>query len=207
LSLHHRTGIGGIGGRPLKAGDRLPLRLAEPSGPDLSLAAPPPVREGAVRIVLGPQDDHFTADGIATLLGSDYSVSEQADRMGMRLAGPKIAHGPKGFNIVSDGIPTGAIQVPGNGLPLILLADRQTTGGYPKIATVISADLPRLVQCRPGTTLRFAAVERAEAVRLARAAEAELRALLATMRPAGAALNPDELLAVNLIDGVVDARS
>ena len=136
-------------------------------------------------MVLGPQDDHFTAAGIATLVNSDYAVSEQADRMGMRLDGPTIEHSAKGFNIVSDGIPTGAIQVPGNGLPLILLADRQTTGGYPKIATVISWDLPRLVQCRPGTRLRFATVERGEAVRIAKAADADFRALIAKVRPAG----------------------
>jgi len=128
--------------------------------------------------------------------------------MGMQLDGPRIEHGPKGYNIVSDGIPTGGIQVPGNGLPLILLADRQTTGGYPKIAAVIGADLPRLVQCRPGTKLRFAAVERAEAVHIARAADEAFRAFMGKMCPAGfAGLDSSELLSVNLVDGVVDARS
>jgi biotin-dependent carboxylase-like uncharacterized protein len=208
LALHHRTGIGGLEGRPLRAGDRLPLTLSEASGPDLTLPGPVLVQEGPIRIVLGPQDDHFTPAGIATLLGSEYTVSEQADRMGMRLSGPIIEHSAKGFNIVSDGIPTGAMQVPGNGQPLILLADRQTTGGYPKIATVISWDLPRLAQLRPGARLRFAAVERAEAVRIARAADAEFRTAVAKVRPAGlAGLDSSELLAVNLVDGVVDARS
>jgi biotin-dependent carboxylase-like uncharacterized protein len=208
LSLHHRTGIGGVGGRTLRAGDRLPLALSEPSGPELALPGPPQAPDGPIRVVLGPQDDHFTASGIATLVNSDYTVSEQADRMGMRLNGPKIEHGPKGYNIVSDGIPTGGMQVPGNGLPLILLADRQTTGGYPKIATVISWDVPRLAQCRPGTKLRFAAVSRAEAVRIAREADAAFRALVAKVRPAGLAeFDSGELLSVNLIDGVVDARS
>src|SRR5262249_30413680 len=149
-------------GRTLRAGDRLPLAQASPpSGPERALARPPAVPEnGPIRVVLGPQDDHFTARGIATLLDSEYAISEQADRMGMRLTGPVVEHSDKGFNIVSDGIPTGGMQVPGNGLPLILLADRQTTGGYPKIATVISWDLPRLAQLRPGTKLRFAAVDR-----------------------------------------------
>jgi len=207
LSLHHRTGIGGLEGRTLRAGDRLPLGMSEPTGPELALPEPPPIQQAPIRVVLGPQDDHFTAAGIAILMNSEYVISEQADRMGMRLIGPVIEHGAKGFNIVSDGIPTGGMQVPGNGLPLILLADRQTTGGYPKIATVISWDLPRLVQCRPGTPLRFAPVERAEAVRIARAADAEFRALLAKLRPAGlAGLDSSELLAVNLVDGVVDAR-
>ena len=207
LSLHHRTGIGGLEGRTLRAGDRLPLAMSETFGPDLALPEPPPIQQAPIRVVLGPQDDHFTAAGIATLMNSEYVISEQADRMGMRLTGPVIEHGAKGFNIVSDGIPTGGMQVPGNGLPLILLADRQTTGGYPKIATVISWDLPRLVQCRPGTPLRFTAVERAEAVRIARVADAEFRALVAKMRPAGlAGLESSELLSVNLVDGVVDAR-
>jgi biotin-dependent carboxylase-like uncharacterized protein len=207
-SLHHRTGIGGLEGRTLRAGDRLPLRVSEPSGPELALPQPPRPQDGPVRVVLGPQDDHFTAAGIATLVNSEYEISDQADRMGMRLTGPVIEHSAKGFNIVSDGIATGAIQVPGNGQPLILLADRQTTGGYPKIATVISWDLPRLVQSRPGTRLRFAAVERAQAVRIAKAADAGFRALVARVRPAGiAGLDSSELLSVNLVDGVVDARS
>jgi 5-oxoprolinase (ATP-hydrolysing) subunit C len=207
LSLHHRSGIGGWQGRALAAGDRLPLQLAEPSGPDLTLPEPLRREQGPIRMVLGPQDDHFTAAGIATLVGSDYAISEQADRMGLRLAGPRIEHSAKGYNIVSDGIATGSIQVPGNGLPLVLLADRQTTGGYPKIATVISWDVPRLAQCRPGTKVRFEIVERGEAVRIARAADAALRAAIAKVRPAGiAGLDSGELLSVNLVDGVVDAR-
>jgi biotin-dependent carboxylase-like uncharacterized protein len=207
LSLHHRSGIGGLQGRPLRAGDRLPLTLAEPGGPELTLPEPLKREAGPIRVVLGPQDDHFTEAGIATLVGSDYAISEQADRMGLRLSGPTIEHSAKGYNIVSDGIPTGGIQVPGNGLPLVLLADRQTTGGYPKIATVISWDVPRLVQCRPGTKVRFAAVEREEAVRIAREADAAFRAAVAKVRPAGlAGLDSAELLAVNLVDGVVDAR-
>ena len=121
--------------------------------------------------------------------------------------GPQIEHGAKGYNIVSDGIPSGAIQVPGNGLPLILLADRQTTGGYPKIATVISWDLPRLAQSPPGTELRFQSVDRAEAVRIAKASDQAFRDLIATVRPAGlSGLGSSDLLAVNLVGGVVDAQ-
>lgn len=206
LSLHLRAGLGGLDGRPLRAGDRLPLAAADPSGPELVLPELPLTQEGPIRVVLGPQDDHFTAAGIATLTSDEYVISEQSDRMGMRLTGPAIEHSARGFNIVSDGIPTGGMQVPGNGQPLILLADRQTTGGYPKIATVISWDLPRLAQSRPGTRLRFAVVERAEAVRIARTADAAFRALVAKVRPAGLALDSSALLSVNLIDGVVDAR-
>ncbi|HWB45480.1 MAG TPA: biotin-dependent carboxyltransferase family protein [Hyphomicrobiaceae bacterium] len=207
LSLHHRTAIGGIDGRPLRAGDRLPLNLAEPNGPDLMLSTVPKPDRGPIRVVLGPQDDYFSQTGLETFLSSTYTISEQADRMGMRLSGPKIEHGPKGYNIVSDGIPSGAIQVPGNGQPLILLADRQTTGGYPKIATVISWDLPRLAQSRPGTALRFQRVDRAEAVRIARATDEAFRTLIASIRPAGlSGLASGDLLSLNLVDGVVDAK-
>jgi biotin-dependent carboxylase-like uncharacterized protein len=208
LSLHHRTGVGGLWGRTLGAGDRLPLRLPVPAGHELALPGASQAQTGPIRVVLGPQDDHFTPAALTTLVNGAYAISEQADRMGLRLDGPKLEHSAKGYNIVSDGIPTGAIQVPGNGLPLILLADRQTTGGYPKIATVIGTDLPRLVQLRPGTYVRFAIVERAEAVRIARAEDDAFRKLLASIRPAGlAALASSELLALNLIDGVVDAKS
>ena len=140
-----RAAIGGLEGRALKAGDVLPLKLGaadereEVVLPPLDLS--PRTR---VRIVLGPQEDYFTPAGLRTLLESTYAVSQASDRMGMRLEGPALEHSAKGYNIVSDGIAHGSIQVPGNGLPIILLADRQTTGGYPKIATVISADLPAL---------------------------------------------------------------
>ena len=85
-------------------------------------------------------------------------MTPASDRMGMRLDGPLLEHA-KGFNIVSDGIAPGSIQVPGNGLPIVLLADRQTTGGYPKIATVISADMPALGRLTPGAKVAFAAVD------------------------------------------------
>ena len=111
-----------------------------------------------MRVVLGPQDDHFTPAGLRTLLESTYTVSHASDRMGMRLEGPTLEHSAKGYNIVSDGIAPGSIQVPGNGLPIVLLADRQTTGGYPKIATVISADLPALGRMTPGAKIAFEAV-------------------------------------------------
>ena len=106
----------------------------------------------------------------ALFLESEFTVSPQADRMGFQLTGPRLEHA-KGFNIVSDGIVDGHIQVPGSGQPIVLMRDRQTAGGYPKIATVISADLGRFAQLRPGSAVRFKAVERDEAVAAARAAE------------------------------------
>ncbi len=112
--------------------------------------------------MLGPQDDYFTKEGINTFLRSDYAVSAQSDRMGYRLDGPPIRHKGKA-DIISDGIPSGAVQVPGDGRPIVLLADRQTTGGYTKIATVISADISKIAQAMPGNRVRFRQVSEDEA--------------------------------------------
>jgi allophanate hydrolase subunit 2 len=106
------------------------------------------------RVLLGPQDDRFTAEGVARFLSEPYEVTPQADRMGYRLKGPVITHA-RGHDIVSDGIPLGGIQVPGEGQPIVLLVDRQTTGGYTKIATVIGVDIARIGQTRPGHRVQF----------------------------------------------------
>ena len=116
-----------------------------------------------LRAVLGPQDDHFTREGIQTFATQEYTVTDQCDRMGFRLDGPEIKHNEKGADIISDGIAFGSIQVPSHGKPIIMMADRQTTGGYAKIATVISTDLPKLVQCRPGGRVRFRIISVEEA--------------------------------------------
>jgi len=107
--------------------------------------------------MLGPQEDRFTKKGIEAFLSSDYRVGSQSDRMGYRLEGPTIEH-RSGSDIISEPIARGAIQVPGDGLPIILLWDAQVSGGYTKIANVISADLDRLAQVMPGESLRFQAV-------------------------------------------------
>ena len=133
--------------------------------------------------MLGPQDDHFTPAGLRTLLDSTYTVSQASDRMGMRLEGPPLEHSAKGYNIVSDGIAHGSIQVPGNGLPIILLADRQTTGGYPKIATVISADIPALGRMMPGAKIAFEAVDIEAAEAAARQLAADIAAMAANLAP------------------------
>lgn len=208
LSLQARAGLGGIEGRGLRAGDRLPLCLAgAPAGPELVLPALPLDGDAPVRVVLGPQDDHFPPLSIATFLGATYRVGREADRMGYRLSGPPIPHGPQGFNIISDGIVAGSVQVPGSGEPIVLMADRQTTGGYPKIATVISADLRRLAQRRPGDPVRFEEVTIEEAQGIARARAAEIAGLPALTRPAiaGAGLASDVLLALNLAGAATDA--
>jgi allophanate hydrolase subunit 2 len=140
-----------------------------------------------------------------TFLSEAYTVSHRADRMGMQLDGPALAHAG-GFNIVSDGVANGSIQVPGHGRPVILLADRQTTGGYPKIATVIEPDLGLLAQARPGAHLRFSALAPDEAEAAARAFRKETAALLARVSEApahGHLLASERLLGLNLVDGVV----
>ncbi len=120
--------------------------------------------DGPIRVMPGPQDDHFTPQAIADFLGNDYRATEARDRMGMRLEGVPLEHRtPALADIASDGVVPGAIQVPANSQPIILLADCQTVGGYPKIATVVSADLPRLAQVKPGETVRFHAVDAATA--------------------------------------------
>jgi biotin-dependent carboxylase-like uncharacterized protein len=196
-STHWRSGVGG---RLLKAGDVLPLaRAGAPGGSELRLADPPVVgRAGRVRVVLGPQADRFTAAGLAAFLEADWRVLPESDRMAYRLDGPAIEHAA-GFNILSDGIVRGSIQVPGTGRPLVMQADHQTTGGYPKIATVISADTGALAQLAPGRRVRFVAVTAAQA----RAARVKRSPTLLSLGQ----LKSEELLACNLVSGVVDAYS
>ena len=181
-STHVRTGIGGIEGRRLKSGDLLPLAQDSVMARDGVRFDPAklPVAPERLRVVLGPQDDYFTADGIATFLGSDYTVARDADRMGCRLEGPAIQHA-KGHNIISDGIPLGGIQVPGNGQPIVLMRDRQTTGGYPKIACMIGSDVAHLAQKRPGEAVRFVAISPDEAQALTRQQAELVGALIAAL--------------------------
>jgi len=132
--------------------------------------------EHALRVVLGPQDDRFTADGLATFLSAGYTVTPQSDRMGYRLSGPVIAH-TGSADIVSDGTPFGAVQVAGDGAPIVLLADRGTAGGYTKIAVVIGADIPRLAQAAPGDRVTFRAVTVEAAQQALREQERQLDAI------------------------------
>jgi biotin-dependent carboxylase-like uncharacterized protein len=175
-STYLRGRLGGLDGRALRKGDVLALGPA--AAPPRPRRAMPPDRDpqAPIRVVLGPQADRFTPAGIATLLGSAYEMLPQSDRMGARLRGPRIAH-RRGHDIVSDGIALGSIQVPGDGQPIVLLVDRQSTGGYTKIATVCSFDIGRLGQVKPGRSIRFQAVEVDEAHRLLREHRAALDAL------------------------------
>ncbi|MBM3570784.1 MAG: biotin-dependent carboxyltransferase family protein [Alphaproteobacteria bacterium] len=217
LSTHLRSALGGFAGRAIAAGDLVPVvRPSVEVGGDRALASRPsspaaPIFEARpLRVVVGPQDDQFSPAAIAILLGHDYKVTREADRMGCRLSGPPIPH-LRGHNIISDGIAAGSIQVPGSAQPILLLVDRQTTGGYPKIATVISADLPRAGQLRPGDRVRFAAVSLAEARVAARAASEALADLARRLGPvepwSGNHLDAGRLLGLNLIGGVVNGAA
>ncbi len=205
-STYVRAGLGGFAGRALRPGDLVPLAQGQaPPRPERRLPTPPAAEGGQpIRVILGPQHEYFTAEAVAALLGAEFRISTSADRMGMRLDGPRLRH-RQGWDIVSDAIATGAIQVPGSGQPILLLADHQTTGGYPKIATVISADLPVVGRRRPGDLVRFAAVTVDEAEHLARDAEQQIAALIAAFEPIAdaAGLDLTKLYAGNLISGVV----
>jgi biotin-dependent carboxylase-like uncharacterized protein len=174
LSVNARAGLGSPYPRPLQAGDEFQISAA--SGAQERRIELPACASGPIRVVPGPQDDEFGDNAIALFLESDWKISSTSDRMGYRLDGPVIKH-LHGYNIVSDGTVDGSIQVPGNGVPIVLMPDRGTTGGYPKIATVITADLGRLAQTSAGTTFRFKAISMAEAQEEAKKFAELLRAL------------------------------
>jgi biotin-dependent carboxylase-like uncharacterized protein len=177
-STYTRAGFGGLHGGRLQPGDRLPLARPAAS-PRRERRLPHPAaaeRDRPLRVILGPQADHFTEEAIDALLSADFTVTPEADRMGLRLAGPKLTHIGRP-EIATDGLATGVLQVPGSGHPIALLPDRHTSGGYPKICTVIAADLHRLGQAVPGTVLRFEAI----APEQARVALARLEAAIADL--------------------------
>jgi biotin-dependent carboxylase-like uncharacterized protein len=160
--------------------------------------------DGPIRVIPGPQRERFSDAAWEKFLGSEFVVGREADRMGLRLDGPRLEH-VGGADIVSDAVTPGAIQVPGDGRPIVLLADCQTVGGYAKIATVIGADLPRLGHALTGTRLRFAAVTPAEALAARQEAAQALATSLDAIAPDTAELDLAALYGANLIDGVIDA--
>ena len=152
----------GLMGCPLREGDRLEVKTAK--GKTVPEFQAPPrqllIRSdpGSIRVILGPQEDRFSEEAVSHFLNGTYRIKSQSDRMAYRLEGPKI--NPRGkADIISEPLMPGAIQVPNDGTPIILLADGQTTGGYAKIANVISADIPILAQKAPGEQVRFEAVD------------------------------------------------
>jgi antagonist of KipI len=157
-STHLISNMGGNDGRPVRSGDRLPLgdaARARRSAPALlESVVPLPDRHARIRVLAGPQLEYFTADALDALQSAPYAIGQNSDRMGFRLDGPRLTHA-RGADIISDATPLGVLQVPASGQPILLMADRQTTGGYPKIATVISADISIAGQLGPGDTIAF----------------------------------------------------
>ncbi|MBE5784768.1 MAG: biotin-dependent carboxyltransferase family protein [Clostridiales bacterium] len=158
-----KAGIGGLMGRKLQAGDMIPIAPA--SGVSFWGIAEKEDFSAAVkllRVVMGPQDDRFTEAGINAFLHTEYTVTAQSDRMGIRLSGEAVET-KSGSDIITDGICMGAVQIPADGQPILMMADRQPTGGYAKIANVISVDLPVAAQTVPGDKVRFQCVSVQEA--------------------------------------------
>ncbi|KJC35687.1 allophanate hydrolase [Bradyrhizobium sp. LTSP885] len=160
LAVNARAGLGSPYPRPLQSGDELKTQAA--SGAAERRIELPATPEAPIRVLFGPQDDEFSDENKKLFVDSEWKISATSDRMGYRLEGPQIKH-LHGHNIVSDGTVNGSIQVPGNGQPIALMPDRGTSGGYPKIATVISADFGRFAQISAGRPFRFKAVTMAEA--------------------------------------------
>jgi antagonist of KipI len=179
-STHLVSAMGGAGGRALAAGDRLPL--GDPRRVEGTALAPQPAavtlpdHHARVRVLPGPQRDYFSDDALAVLQSAPYTIGHNSDRMGFRLEGPRLSHA-RGADIISDATPLGVLQVPATGQPILLMADRQTTGGYPKIATVIAADIAIAGQLGPADTIAFAVCTPTEAMAALIAQERTLMAV------------------------------
>jgi biotin-dependent carboxylase-like uncharacterized protein len=203
LAVNARAGLGSPYPRPLQPGDELQVAAASSTGEKrIDLPAP---ADGPIRMVMGPQDDEFGDDARRAFLDSEWKISAMSDRMGYRLEGPAIKH-LHGHNIVSDGTVNGSIQVPGNGAPIVLMPDRGTSGGYPKIATVISTDLGRFGQTQPGRGFRFKAISMAEAQAEYRATADLLRGLPGRVHDADTLmLDVEALMSANVAGVAVSA--
>ena len=218
-STYSRAAIGGFSGRTLRAGDELPcVRETATQSEERRQLQPFSHAQGEaqgpmkVRVVLGPQEDYFTAQAMRTFVESPYTVSLDADRMGIRLEGVPLQHGAGSnstskFEIISDGITPGAMQVPANGLPILLLADCQTVGGYPKIATVITADLPLLGHLVPGDTVIFHIVSLDEAYEALIGRQQHLQQWIRDIQPVSTkgVIDEEALYESNIVGGMVDA--
>jgi 5-oxoprolinase (ATP-hydrolysing) subunit C len=201
VSMHTRSSIGG---KQLEARTLVQVIASQVAESMTAEIVAPWLERGRenIRVILGPQNDYFDSAQITAFLESIWTVSNQSDRMAYLLEGPRLEHA-KGFNIVSDGTAAGSVQIPGEGRPIVLMADRPPTGGYPKIATIIGADLGRLAQFCPGQKFRFAVTSIEEAVS-ARRRDTEALAPRILLRPLPHFLRPEFLLSENLVDGVTD---
>ena len=207
-ATHSRSRLGGIEGRMLRADDCLPAAIPsqERDGANFEALIDAPWLDrdpDPFRVVPGPQDDCFTPESLRAFFAGTFTLTPAADRMAYRLEGPEIAHA-RGHDIVSDGVALGAIQIPGDKKPLVLMADRQPTGGYPKLGHVERADIGRLAQMRPGETCGFRPVSVAEARAALLACEDTIAATPQRLRPLRRALTTESLFEANLIGGVID---
>ena len=173
-----KAGFGGHEGRALRDGDRLPWH--PPASPMRRVGLRPPDWAARVRVLPGPEHDEFTPAAREALWDADWTLTPQSNRMGFRFAGPALTREPSG-DLLSHGVLPGVIQVPPSGQPIVLLADAQTTGGYPKIGVVIRADLWKLAQLRLGAPLRFVPCTREDAVAALRQRQNDLDALKAAL--------------------------
>jgi len=203
LAVNARAGLGSPYPRPLQAGDEFGVAAA--SGTAECRIELPDAPDVPIRVVMGPQDDEFSDEAKALFLANVWKISATSDRMGYRLEGPVIKH-LHGHNIVSDGTVNGSVQVPGNGQPIVLMPDRGTTGGYPKIATVISADFGRFAQTSAGRPFRFKAVSMAEAQAATKDFAALSRSLPGRLRESDhVEFNLDALHSANVAGSAVSA--
>ena len=197
-STYLRGRFGGLNGKALQSGDYLNITNdTETLKQNLHLPSPPKsnilgshqksimqMSPVIIRVILGPQDNYFTNESLHDFLHETYTISQESDRMGSRLEGPPLKHSTdKKSEIISDGLIPGAVQVPGSGSPIVMFVDGPTVGGYPKIATVITADLPILAAMPPGSRLYFESVTVEEAEIILRASRADFVALLMTITP------------------------
>jgi biotin-dependent carboxylase-like uncharacterized protein len=159
-STYVRGGFGGIEGRQLRTGDIIKSLDAAPLNAEYSLPesfTPQSTSNFTVHVILGPQADMFTENGLATFLSNPFRVTLEADRMGYRLEGQPVMHRGEA-DIVSDALLPGAVQVPKSGMPIVIMRDAQTTGGYPKIAVVTAPDVATLGQAKPGDVIEFSKI-------------------------------------------------
>ena len=166
-ATHVASRMGGVEGRPLRQGDRLPIgqekRSPVRAGERRDRIIPLPQNGARVRVIPGPHDRIGTGDAVPQLVRGRYLVSARSDRMGYRLQGPPLEL-TAGSTLISSALPMGGVQVPPQGEPILLMADHQTTGGYPRVATVISADLPIVGQLGPSAWIEFEVCDRARAI-------------------------------------------
>jgi 5-oxoprolinase (ATP-hydrolysing) subunit C len=181
-SLYRRGEIGGFLGRALRDGDLLTVNRPARARTEMVTRPLDMNAASSIRVVMGPQDSYFTETSIRSFLSQRFIVTHESDRMGYRLSGKPIPS-MQAAHMISDGIAEGSVQITGSGLPIVLLADHQTTGGYPKIATVISADIRLVAQRRPGDAITFEAISIAESQSEARQAKHRIEAFSSDLAP------------------------